>query len=753
MSREWESISKRCGPLGTGFAELDNLSHVDQQVMRMRPGFTPINSSGMYFRRMTPFNGKLFAVSTVDNKIYTVDPSTGATVVNVTISSADWGQFARNAGRLYWSSPTSDAQAWDDSIVVGRTVGIVAPAVAPTSTLVVAGSGLTLGAHLFRYRYYDSVRNRYSNPSAAVSVTLRQAKVTAVVELSATPPLNQLAGGVISDTGDGYATAPAVTVRVAAGGTQPTATSSLVGGQVSAVTVGTAGTFKGYASLYIAPPSTGVSLHVTASADTTVDKIIVEATTAGGTQFYQYATVSNTTADITISGTDAILAAKNPVALYGDDGHNPMPRFDYLVEHRGRLFGFQKSTKLLAWSRPGYPESWDITKYARSMPQVDTADPVTGIVSFLGDLYVFTNRAMWRYSFVDDPSNGTFLPIPSHDGIYGPDALIQVDDAMFGLGPNGVWAITAVMPKHISMEADPFLEAEMATALASRNVVGWYNRRDRSVTWSFVNQSGNTRGISLNLRNMAWTTRTYPHLIQTACSAYDETYMAAQIPGVAGAVLHELPGYKDGVASAWVSTVQSTSLGYRITPVTMPPDMNVFTQVRINGVNMVVIGVGVGYFDVSSTTGITAGMEIIYGGIPFTFETEWWFPAPVERRQQCAYLGLELDTTGSLANAPTPVATFQMAINQSATPLNYVATRGCTPPDGVTLPATASPYVSCNLRGGTADDGFVAIPLQSNQFRSVQFRVTGHYPQDSFGIVDILLLDKDKARMLPAVGE
>lgn len=74
------------------------------------------------------------------------------------------------------------------------------------------------------------------------------------------------------------------------------------------------------------------------STDARVDLIVIEMTTAGGSEYYQATTVANSATTVAVSVADTSLVLLVTAAFYGDFGHQPPPLCSLIVEHRGRLF-------------------------------------------------------------------------------------------------------------------------------------------------------------------------------------------------------------------------------------------------------------------------------------------------------------------------------------------------------------------------------------------------------------------------------
>jgi len=90
-----------------------------------------------------------------------------------------------------------------------------------------------------------------------------------------------------------------------------------------------------------------VGTHMVVSTDAKCDKIMLEATTAGGSKYYQVGTVNNTAAaSIDYNVTDTTLIQATAIsASPGDFGHEQPPLFAIIASHRGFLFGAGSTTK------------------------------------------------------------------------------------------------------------------------------------------------------------------------------------------------------------------------------------------------------------------------------------------------------------------------------------------------------------------------------------------------------------------------
>lgn len=155
--------------IGDGWGEIENCSLYIQGECRRRLGFgakVDLAAIGWSAAEM----GAYAVIATSAGAIKSVHQTTGSVASLATgLATTQRATFASMSSRLYYANGT-EAKAIDSGVSAARTIGIVAPAVAPTATGTGSGS-VDTGLHLIRYRYYDSTRNRYSNPSNVVSIT------------------------------------------------------------------------------------------------------------------------------------------------------------------------------------------------------------------------------------------------------------------------------------------------------------------------------------------------------------------------------------------------------------------------------------------------------------------------------------------------------------------------------------------------------------------------------------------------------
>ena len=90
------------------------------------------------------------------------------------------------------------------------------------------------------------------------------------------------------------------------------------------------------------PINTATATNIIRSTDTKVDRVIVEMTVAGGSQFFTAATALNSASTIVVSISDASL--EQQFLGYTDDGHDPPPLAKNILSHRERIWHYGQVT-------------------------------------------------------------------------------------------------------------------------------------------------------------------------------------------------------------------------------------------------------------------------------------------------------------------------------------------------------------------------------------------------------------------------
>lgn len=662
---DFPGVDYRTGLVGTGYIDLKNVSHIDRNVLRHRPGYE--RKAQIAGRVASPFGGSI-ALQASDNTLRMIDGTTYAVSASKATLDATTGCFARFGGRLYWSNGVSGPFVMDTPTGASRTPGITAPAGTIGAGTVANTGSMKAGAHLFRYRYKNAATGFLSNPSGAITKTV-----------------------VDNDQ---------VTFSIGVG-----------------------------------------AENIVRSLEAWPDRIVVEVTLAAGGAFYAAYEVAMSASSVVVNGNDIFISAQTPALVYGDDGHNPMPKFDLIFEHRSRFFGLLASSKLLAWSRPGYPESWDITQYARKLSNYDANDLVVGGASFLGDLYLFNLYGMARFTYADAPDSGAVLAIPTDQGLWNQHCVVCVNNVMYGFGPGGIWQISSMNPEKISVEVDPFIQANYDIA-QSADFFGWYNQDDRSITWMFtaVGDTEPKLGITYSIATQKWSTRSYKHELLGGVYAYQKNYLFAN-----GYTWQEKTGYYDGVATVVPVTATTTATDI-IVPVETMADyigghLTFGTETRL------ITAYGANSLTVATPfTAVAVGQVGFVGAAPVALETNWIADPDM--------VGVKNPTTVAFEFEPaqaTRSLLMKVYTDFSTGPVLWYRDTADTSASGVSF-ANGADAITIAGDGGSGR-GFVPVPLQAKFHRCIKLRVEVNEPIQPFGLISMRLASREAVQKTPGSGE
>lgn len=167
----WNGYRDHESDVGDGWDALENCSLYTEGVCKRRLGFGGKAILSAVARSATEL-GNYALVATATGTVLSVTQSTSAVAsLASSLSTTNWPTWAVMNNRAYYTNGVDSVRVSDDGTNF-RTAGITAPASAATATPSGSGGVVSAGVHLVRYRYYDSTRNRLSNPSDAASVTI-----------------------------------------------------------------------------------------------------------------------------------------------------------------------------------------------------------------------------------------------------------------------------------------------------------------------------------------------------------------------------------------------------------------------------------------------------------------------------------------------------------------------------------------------------------------------------------------------------
>lgn len=633
-------------------------------------------------------------------------------------TAAVGGTLATTASAAYWSDGVNAMRAF--YLQTSVDAGITAPVSAPSTSTLASGS-VTAGVHLVRYRYYDSSRRRYSDPSPVATVTiLDQVTATAYATVSG----GALSGIVLVNPGKGYTANqnPTIGGPGSSGAATAWISAARTDGALVSAQVTNSGT--GYTTAptvtFSAPPTPNrtIRVPVVAVANSTVDKIIVEMTLANGSEFYQAGVVSNLTANVDVTMSDDTLAVQVAAADYTEDGYgHAVPPKGYIAGvHGNRMFVWGATTEAadtLYWSRLGFVESFKPAEWSRRVFGA-TPDTPRAMFSLSDDLYLVGARSMYRLVYTSDPGTGLLVPLPTTNGAWNQQSVVEAEGAFFGFGPSGVWVVDSLQPREISQRVREYFADQINTA-RSAEIFAWWDPVPRTVAFTFPDLTGVWRSMVYWLDEDKWTTESYKQRPSAAVAC--EWIDGIVEPMVAGqaCVYRKSNIIMDGGGSPGSGTVQSY-VGSTLTVNAahgQSPRVWVYLPRTDQWGEATAIPSG-SSFTVAGLTGVLAGDEVQYGPVPFQLTSEW-LPKENLERGRASYLRLEAANTETLG-----VVQVRLYTDWSSVPVAYTADISQTAPLGVTYDTANSRF----LVDLTAAKGMAKIPVPSDWNRVIRYQIT-----------------------------
>lgn len=507
--RSWTGLSDDSADVGDGLTFAGNVSLYYNGVLGRRPGLGEVYAEGgVAVQEQGPVTLYVQADGTVVSQPvpHAMGHSLTAAVVPAMVQA-----FAR----IYLSDGQTPVLVSDNGTYL-RVAGIAAPTVDPVAAWV-AGGSIDSGVRLLRYRYFDSARQRYSDPSDPIELTLARALGQATISSTAGSSID------VTYAGGGYVVTPGAIAQLPNGGATLAVTVTMTADSVSALTPSSWGSGLTDNPLIVVDAPTGGSLTIDTTAllssDRYVSDIMIELTASGAETFYVAATVSNTAQTVTLADPDTLLIQNQDAGIFGDFGHQPPPQTLILHLHRNRLWTWD-ALFLLSWSGPGEPEGFNLGIDQRLIT-LGQGDVPVALASLYTDLYCIGQRSMVRMIFTDDPALGMALPVPGTFGAFNPRCVCDsVPGVLFGWGEDGAWLLDAMAPKKISKKAEVTIAALADNSkLAERFVV--YEPTERAVQFFFV-LTGDTAckaAAAYYLERGEWVIWQYTQAMTAGCAS------------------------------------------------------------------------------------------------------------------------------------------------------------------------------------------------------------------------------------------
>lgn len=622
--------------------------------------------------------------------------------------------------RLYFVNDFDAMKVTDDGLVV-RSVGIVAPSASPAAPTQAAGN-CTVGTHLLRYRWFDSVRQRLSNPSDAISVTVsstaKQLTVTNVVsadstvdkiiwEMTAAGALSyyristvaNAAGTAVLNTADenlinlipssfygdfGHNPAPlayigcehkqrvflwGATERTFTGCTITNGSPTISGTGFSTQWAGRRVLITGYSTAYFVSSATATAITLTAN----------------------FVGVTSAAAVITVTA--------------------PSP-------------------DVLTWSQSGFPESFDATSLARRIT-LKSGDKPAAMASVEGDLYLIGQRSMVRLNYTSDPAKGMVLPIPNSLGAFH-QRCVTSDAAGLcaGWGRDGVWIIDSMRPVKISEQVDDTIASLADATQADARFIAYEPvQRDILCFFPLAGETSCKAAAVYNIPRQKWQIWKFRQGITTACinSAYTDRVrlMIADVNGYSwrmGVSIND-----GGAAGTYTAIAGSTTT---VVNVTTTATVGQTAYRPSTGEERLISAVGASTVTVSVAfaTAPTAGEEMWIGSIKQRIQTDWFVGDGLESKKRPGHLKLSVRPNTAMGEAKV-----YLYRDFLSTPISFSSVATDQFPTGIT---PASDHMLVDLDAAVVD-GFVAIPLTKDWSRAIRAEIIAQEPQSGLRILDL----------------
>ena len=186
------------------------------------------------------------------------------------------------------------------------------------------------------------------------------------------------------------------------------------------------------------------------------------------------------------------------------------PRFGYTI---GKLFS----------SKTGNPEAWpsinDTTGNAHVIDVSSLDDPINGLVEFGGELVVLTQNHIFTVRLDQGRIVGPFKT-PSARGLFTKNAYCVVDNEIWFLAYDGIYAWAGGACRKVSLEIDPMFSGQTVNGIPPIDMYGNFGSipainfftltsRGNEVWFSFLNDDGYFMGLRYHLIFQRWSLEEY----------------------------------------------------------------------------------------------------------------------------------------------------------------------------------------------------------------------------------------------------
>ncbi len=760
--RQWPGVRADLTAISDeGLATAKNISFKVDGELRRRPGLDGDNTIAMGGELATEWSDPLglsYYVFKNTSTLTTVRISSGTQTTVASGLHTNRGCFARANGRLYFTNDFNAMQRITDGTVTAGVAGISAPTIAITAPSI-TGSGLcSIGTKGVRYRYFDSKSLYMSDPSDQVNITLVSGTTIAVsigaigaglnIERSTDAKVDQ----VIIELTDSGSSAfyRAATVNQALTGTTISMTDTTLRLQVSASRDGDFGhqppplcsmmeehRARVFGLGTTVATITGVTVSTASAASFSVTGSTFSSGWAG--RLVKVGSDTKSYRITTMSGTSTMFLSE---AYTGTAGVSTGVQV------------YSSTPDMLMWTRAGFPESWDPTRFSRRVMQNDTDTP-SGLFSHHNVLHLTGQRTVRILSYESDPASASLVTIPTDMGCWNNRCIVKANGRVYAWGRSGAWTINGLIPKHISGPVDDQIDGSIDGSTDDYDVAqleefhGTYDPWERCVSWFYCTSSETApkHAIVLDIDSGRWRIDTFKHGVTASTLTTGGTTSSTR------ALLCVASGYSwflkpdvfdvvPAVMSGGVLTISNTGSTTTVLNITesLPtgtPDLAGSVLVY-SGQERAILSNTANTITVAALSSApTVGTEAFIGQIDVTVKTKFTDFGAVENKKRPNYIMIAL-VPGLAAGKMT----VKIYLDHSTTPFTFTKGSSDTQPDGVMITNNSS-SVTVDLDGGDGA-GVAFVPLPDSWNRAIAAEITTTRPQSAFRWVDYKWVFKDK---------
>lgn len=746
--RRWEGMRDDESEIGSGLADLVNVSlYIDGEV-RWRPGlWNRMDSGGLAISELYDHVDGVHAVHVVDDgTITSTAPADGSTVneLKTGYNVAKVPTVARSSGRVYISNDFDPMQVVDNATGTAVAAGIDVPASAPGAPSTAAGN-VPVGDHLVRYRYYNSKTGYFSSPSDASTVTVSSSAKSLEFSITASG-----GGGDLIRSADTKVDQIIVQMTLADGTkyfdalfvnqTESAATVNLTDDALSQQTITgeNAGSDAEPPPLFLNVVEHRKRLFGIGATTRSITGTFTDTSTTVSGSGYS-AEWAGRVVRVAGSSTEYRIASATSTALTlstawsGSTGSKT-------------AYVYSARPDLLYWSQPGLPEHWKPTAFARRVFSDETDTP-TAMASFYGTLYIFALARTAVLAFESDPSGGQLAEIPTDMGAFSQACIVKANGRMFGLGPSGAWEMVGTQPRHISKPIDSTLR-ERWDATEGFKFHGVFEPTERVIYWFYV-ADGDTEpkeAICYDVDGKRWYRATFAQAITCSGHVRDQNgEVRACLGDTNGYSWYLKAGFFDGIQSGQDAVVTAdagattTVIPVNETLQTIHPDLK--------GVTAYHVGSGESRRITSNTSSaitVTPAFsaapaeddEIYLGRISAEVVEKWTTAQDLAIK---ARAGRSMVAFVPSSSGKAKIYTYK---DFEANALTCTASDQDVYPDGVTV-TNGLTYVEVDFDGGSGD-GFEPVPGFSQFARSWRLKLVADRPEGTLQLLQLGILFERK---------